>query len=153
MIGQRVLVRSSVKLMKGDKVISEKVTYEKPMEKPVVAPPPPIAKPKTPPPTSPKSEARPEFLEPTPTPMSEAIKKQWRDDMKLSEEAYYSWEASLPSTWEREIERLECERSSYNKKAAWSASDLNRVEEIDEQLKACEEILNRFYDEEDYESE
>jgi hypothetical protein len=151
MIGQRVLVKSSVKVMKGEKVISEQITFEKPKEIP--KPPAPIQKPVSPS-TPPKDAERPTFLEPLPSPISEAIRKQWREDMKRNAEEYLNWESSLPSTWEREIQRLEKERERFNRKAGWSASDMKRVEEIDEELKACNEILNRFYDyEEDYESE
>ena len=155
MIGQKVLVRQSVKVMKGDKVLSETILFEKPKEVPTPTAPAPIQKPKTPP-TSPKA-TRPEFLEPmviSPT-VSEGIKKQWREEMRQSEQQYYGWEANLPATWEREIERLERERERFNKKPNWSASDLAKVERIDKELESCIQILNRFYDYEttDYESE
>ncbi len=148
----RTLVRSTMKIMKGDKVISEKVTFEKPKEIIVQQAPPALKSPKSP--TSP-SEKRPEFLEPISPPKPTAHLKIYEEEMKQRQQDYLDWEASLPSTWIREIERLEREREKYNKKAAWSASDLATVERIDQEIKECELFLDRMYkeSEEYYESE
>ena len=151
---QKTLVRTTAKVMKGGKVISEKIIYEKPKEIEVVpapVPPPPIKTPITPPPLSPTA-ARPEFMEPlvSPTKMNE-FRKAWLEDMKKNEAEFLAWEASQPGTWIREIDRLEREREPYNKKRSWTAKDLAAVEKIDQKIKACEEILGRMEEEAYYE--
>ena len=150
MIGQKVLILQSVKVMKGDKVLSEKIIFERAKEVAPLPPPPAaevsIQKPKSPP-ISP-TVARPEFLEPlglSPT-ASDDFKKMWREDMKDNEKNYNTWEANQASTWEREIERLEKERERYNTKSHWSAPDLANVERIDKDLMCCIQILDRFYE-------
>ncbi len=150
MQNQKILVRTTAKVMKGDKVISEKVVYEKPKEVIISQIPAPIKAPTTPPAALP-TENRPEFLEPMPnSPKMNEIRKAWVEDMKKNQEEFLAWEASQPGTWIREIDRLEREREPYNKKRSWSAKDLAAVEKIDEKIKACEQILDRMAEEEEY---
>lgn len=154
MNGQKVLVRQSVKVMVGEKMISEKLIFEKPIEKPVVAPqpPPPIQRPVTPP-ISPSAKDRPGFLEPLPSPKAEAFRKAFLADIKKQQEEFLEWESNQAGTWVREIERLERYREKYNKKRGWSAEDLAEVEQIDKQIKECQGILYRLQEEEWYSGE
>ena len=50
-----------------------------------------------------------------------------------------------PDYWEDQLDLLERQRSRYHKKAAWSAADIKAIEEIDEEIKNIEAILDRFY--------
>jgi hypothetical protein len=137
-----VLIRQTKSIMKGGKMLSVEVLYERPTENPTpVAPPPSIKKPESPP-TSPTSKERPEFMEPLPSsPSTDAYRKAFYEEMKKREQEYYEWEAQQPGTWYREIESLERRREKYNKKAAWSASDVAEVDRIDKKIKEYEKIL------------
>ena len=150
---QKVLVRQTVTVMKGDKVISTKVIFEKPKDVPIVPKlsiPEPIKKPVTPP-MSPIAKERPGFLEPNPvSPGAEALKRFYMDSMRKNQEEYYEWEANQPSTWTRMIDELERRREKYNKKAAWSAMDLLEVEKIDKRIAECEDILGRLEEDDEY---
>lgn len=133
------MTKQVVRIMRGDEVISERVTFEKPSQQ-VVQAPPPIQRPPTPP--SPKAEDRPDFLEPLSPTRSAAIQKAWADDLRRQQEEYLIWEADQPDTWRREIENLERMRERYNKKAAWAATDVAEVEKIDKRILELQIILN-----------
>jgi hypothetical protein len=51
-----------------------------------------------------------------------------------------------PDYWEDHLDVLERMRSRYHKKAAWSPADIKAIDEIDEEIKNIEAILDRFYD-------
>ncbi len=146
MNSQPVLIRQTKSIMKGGKVLSLEVLYERPkVEK--VAPasaPPSIKKPESPPtPTSPTSKERPDFLEPLPTsPSSDAYRKAFYEEMKKREQEYYEWEAEQPSTYQREIELLERRREKYNKKASWSAKDAAEVDKIDKEIAENQKMID-----------
>ncbi len=146
---QKVLVRQTVKIMKGDKVISEKVVFQKAPEIKIEVPP-PIQKPVSPPISPTSKEKRPEFMEPTPSPTSLAYRKAMEEDMKRRQQEFLVWEAKQPGTWMREIENLERYRQKYNKKANWSASDLAAVEAIDKRIQECLSTLQELQEEDDY---
>jgi hypothetical protein len=153
MIGQKVLVRQTKSIMRGGNIISTEVIYERPKETPKVTPPPAIKKPESPP-VSPTSKDRPEFLEPlSPTPRTEAYRNAFLEDLKKRQEEYLIWESQQPGTWYREIEMLERRREKYNKKAAWSASDMAEVDRIDKKIKECEKILETLEEEDWYSGE
>ena len=150
MNAQKVLVRQTKIITKGDTEISREVLYERQKE---VTPPPAIKKPVSPP-ASPSSKDRPEFLEPlTVTPKADAYRQAFLDDMRKRQEEFLIWEAKQPGTWYREIEMLERRREKYNKKAAWSASDMAEVDRIDKKIKECEKILEALEDEDWYSGE
>jgi hypothetical protein len=68
------------------------------------------------------------------------------------EEAIERWKQAQiqmvndPEYWEDHLDVLERQRSRYHKKAAWSAADIKAIDEIDEEIKNIEAILDRFYD-------
>ena len=147
----KVLVRQTKVILKGEKVLSSELLYEKPQVATVQIPsagPPPIQTQKSPP-SSPTSNYRPEFLEPLPSPKTTAFRKTYEEDLKRRQQEFLEWEANQPSTWMREIERLERERERFNKKRSWSAKDLAEVEKIDACIKDCEGILDRIIEEEE----
>ncbi len=152
MNSQPVLIRQTKSIMKGGKVLSLEVLYERPkVEKVTLAPasaPPSIKKPESPPtPTSPTSKERPDFLEPLPTsPSSDAYRKAFYEEMKKREQEYYEWEAEQPSTYQREIELLERRREKYNKKASWSAKDAAEVDKIDKEIAENQKMINWLKD-------
>ncbi len=128
--------------MKGGKVLSVEVLYERPKETPKPVAPSPIKKPESPP-TTPTSKERPDFLEPLPTsPSSDAYRKAFYEEMKKREQEYYEWEAEQPSTYQREIELLERRREKYNKKASWSAKDAAEVDKIDKEIAENQKMID-----------
>lgn len=87
------------------------------------------------------SPSRPHFLEPlSPTiePLQKAIIKQNEGKYLefLMEQAYF---------WEERIEQLERRREKYNIKGSWSAEDVFATEEIDKEIRFCEENLYKIY--------
>lgn len=52
--------------------------------------------------------------------------------------------------WERRIESLEKSRERYNKKMGWSAEDIAAVEEIDAEIKECEDEISRIEEMDDF---
>jgi hypothetical protein len=68
------------------------------------------------------------------------------------EEALERWKQAQiqmvndPEYWEDHLDVLERQRSRYHMKAAWSAADIKAIDEIDEDIKNIEAILDRFYD-------
>jgi len=137
--------------MKGDKVLSVEVLYERPKGTPKdTTPLPSIKVPDTPIP-SPLTSPRPDFLEPLPVSPGSSFQKEFLDDMKKNQEAFIEWEVSQPSTWHEEIENLEWRREKYNIKAAWSAKDISEVEKIDSLIKEYNETLYNL-EEVDYQS-
>ncbi len=87
---------------------------------------------------------RPEFLEPI-SPVAklsaDSISKLFVEYQKKNVEEYLHWEAQQPSTWLKQIEVLENQRSKITKKGKLSAEDLSRLDEIDERIEYCEEVL------------
>jgi len=148
MIGQKILVRQTKTIVKGDKVISSEVLFERKREEPKVITPPPVIKKPISPPESPSTKDRPEFLEPLAlSPKSDAYRKVMLEDMEKRQQEFLAWEARQPGTWYREIEALERYREKYNKKAAWSANDAAEVDRIDKKIKECEKILEELEEE------
>ena len=87
---------------------------------------------------------RPNFLEPispvvktTPDVANKLILEYQKKNM----EEFYQWEANQPSTWLREIEVLENQRSKITKKGKLSAEDANELDLIDEKIEYCEDVL------------
>ncbi len=147
-------MRQTKTVMKGGKVLSSEVLYERPKEEPKVVTPPAVIKKPVTPPASPKAKDRPEFLEPLAlSPKTEAYRKMMLEDMEKAQQDYIAWEARQPGTWYREIETLERYREKYNKKAAWSASDAAEVDRIDKKIKECEKILEELEEDEYYSGE
>jgi len=87
---------------------------------------------------------RPEFLEPI-SPVTKApadsIGKLFVEYQKKNMEEYLHWEEQQPSTWLRQIEVLENQRSKITKKGKLSAEDVSKLDEIDERIEYCEEVL------------
>ncbi len=114
-----------------------------------------LAVPAPPPPPPPKVET------PPPTPKAEIVEQRPQTDEELeefyhqkmvqhykeSEENYYRWLETLPSTWEKRIEYFEFLRQKYNQKAGWSADDLHEVEMIDNDIEYCKRKLKKILDE------
>lgn len=154
-LGKEVLITRKRIVMKGDKVISEEILYTIKSEPPktTLAP---IQIPKTPSPvllSSPKKD-RPEFLEPLGiSPRAEDTSKLFQEGLQRNLKEYLEWEANQPSTWERELKKYQAQRVAFTKKAAWSAKDMVEVNTLDKAIKECEEVLNRFYEEESEEEE
>jgi hypothetical protein len=148
MNSQPVLIRKTKSIMKGGKVLSLEVLYERPKVEVAITPPPSIKKPESPPtPTSPTSKQRPEFMEPLPTsPSSDVHRKVFYEEMQKREQEYYEWEAHQPSTYRREIELLERLREKYNKKASWSAKDAAEVDRIDKEIAANLKMIDWLED-------
>lgn len=154
MIGQKVLVRQSRVVMKGDKIISSEVLYQRPVEVQKASPAPSPAAPTIKIPASPKEAERPGFMEPLGiSPKADATRKAFIDDMKKNQDEFLEWEANQRGTWLRQMEALVRQREKYSKKRSWSAKDMAEVEQIDKQMKECEEILDRLEEEEWYSGE
>ena len=87
---------------------------------------------------------RPEFFEP-PSPLAkvpaDTISKLFAEYQKKNMEEYADWEIQQPSTWLRQIEVLEIQRSKIVRKGKLSATDLEELEEIDDRIEYCEEAL------------
>ncbi len=66
-----------------------------------------------------------------------------------------SLEADLDSVcyWESRLETLERCRERYNKKRAWSADDIQAVDEIDAEIQVCEENIDRIEGWDEFEGE
>ena len=47
-----------------------------------------------------------------------------------------------PSFWRRRLEILELRRCRYTKVGAWTATIVSYVNELDEQIKECTEMIN-----------
>ncbi len=150
---QPVLVRQTKSIVKGGKVLSTEVLYERPKEVMPAAPPPAIKKPESPA-TSPTAKERPGFLEPIPSsPKVDPYRKVLYEDMKKKEQEFYEWEARQPSTYRREIELLERRREKYNKKAAWSAKDAAEVDKIDKEIEANQKMIDWLEEDYDYDED
>jgi hypothetical protein len=63
--------------------------------------------------------------------------------------------ADLDSTayWESRLETLERSRERYNKKRGWSAEDIQAVDEIDAEIRECEENIDRIEEWDEFEGE
>lgn len=116
---------------------------------------------------------RPEFLEPLspkpvtpppppPTPweilgmaetdyhaMMGRVRQQMMDSMRETYMNNLLADLDSPSFWLGRIEQLEREREYFNKKRGWSALDIASVDRIDEEIKECEDELDRIYAKED----
>ena len=92
---------------------------------------------------------RPQFLEPiSPIPnlTSGAMNKMIQEYQKKNMEEFYQWEANQPSTWLRQIEVLENQRSKITKKGKLSAEDANELDFLDEKIEYCEKVLAELED-------
>lgn len=129
----RVFNESQVPAHLKDEVLRIKTSATKLQKQPPKPVPSPVKEvPKSP---------RPEFLEPIsppPASTSNLLQEYQRKNM----EEYLRWEIQQPSTWLRQIEVLENQRSKITRKGKLSANDLNELEEIDEKIKYCEDTLN-----------
>lgn len=91
-------------------------------------------------PTKVQESPRPDFLEPvSPKPISP--EKLIQEYQRKNVEEYLRWEMEQPSTYLRQIELLEIRRSKITMKGKLSAKDLEELEEIDEQIEECEDVL------------
>ena len=54
---------------------------------------------------------------------------------------YYNAEAQCASTWHRQIERLEQQRSRITRTGRLSANDIDELERIDEEIEYCNTII------------
>ena len=107
---------------------------------------------------------RPEFLEPlSPGPASaqspweriglteeeytalqERVRNAFVTERKKEYNVFLLAEMEMPAFWSRRMDQLEKEREVFNKKWGWSAAELARVEQIDEELKECQEEFDRL---------
>jgi hypothetical protein len=84
---------------------------------------------------------RPEFLEPiSPKPQISSA-KMIQDYQRKNMEAYFQWEVQQPSTWLKQIEVFEKQRSKITQKGKLSANDLEELEALDEKIEYCEDAL------------
>ncbi len=107
-----------------------------------------MAKPKEPIKSPPTKEVvasvRPGFMEPiSPTAHTspDVISKIMLEYQRKNAEEFFQWEANQSSTWLRQIEVLENQRSKITKKGKLSAEDANELDLIDERIEYCEEVL------------
>ena len=117
----------------------------------VPAPPPaPAPVPVTPPPT-PKieEEIEDENRVKTDEELVEMVTRQMLKYQKESEELYFKWLETLPSTWEKRILDLEFRRKYFNQKRGWSADDQYEVEQIDLDIAYCKNKLEQCLEEMD----
>lgn len=87
---------------------------------------------------------RPEFLEPI-SPVGIVSPKvsamMVREYTKKNMEEYLQWEIQQPSTWLKQLDVFENQRSKITKKGKLSASDLDELDDLDEKIKYCEDAL------------
>jgi hypothetical protein len=87
---------------------------------------------------------RPGFLEPM-SPVAKVAPdlsdKLMKEYQRKNMEEYYQWEIDQPSTWLKQIDFLENQRSKITKKGKLSAEDLKRLDEIDSEMEYCEGVL------------
>ncbi len=81
--------------------------------------------------------------------MQERVHRQYLQDMRQTYIDNLLSELDSPGYWTRRIERLEKEREVFNKKRGWSAMDIACVEQIDADIKECEDELERIHSEVD----
>lgn len=60
-------------------------------------------------------------------------------------EAAWQREYNSPAYWMSVIDQLSMEREAIQKKRAWSAEDVNRIESIDKEIKDLEDLLCEHY--------
>ena len=77
------------------------------------------------------------------------VRKAFAAERKKDYEAYLIADLENPAFWLRRLEHLETQRDVFNKKWGWSAAELAFVERLDEDIKECEDELDRLYSEED----
>lgn len=103
-----------------------------------------ITKPKEPVKSPLVATPRPGFMEPISPVVKtspDTISKMMLEYQKKNMAEYYEWEANQASTWLRQIEVLETQRSKITKKGKLSAEDLSQLDEIDDRIEYCEEVL------------
>lgn len=83
------------------------------------------------------------------TAMQDRVRKQMIEDMRQSYITNIIADLKTPSFWNRRIESLEKEREYFNKKRGWSAADIACVEQIDDDIKECQEEIEALYAEQD----
>lgn len=79
--------------------------------------------------------------------MRERVAKQMAEWQVENMKAFLEAELDSVAYWESRIETLERCRERYNKKAAWSAEDVQAVDEIDADIRECEENIERLEEE------
>lgn len=77
------------------------------------------------------------------------VRKAFAVERKKAYESYLIADLENPVFWLRRLEHLEMQREAFNTKWGWSAAELACVERIDEEIKECEDELDRLYSEED----
>ena len=82
--------------------------------------------------------------------LCERVVKQMRESQLETYKQNMLAEWDSISFWERRIESLECSRERYNKKAGWSSSDIADVDEIDAEIKECEDHITRIEEMDDF---
>lgn len=81
--------------------------------------------------------------------LMDRIRSEFRAQRKREYENALLAEMRTPAYWLRRIEILETSREPFNKKGGWSAAELNYVEQLDEEIRECEEQLDLIYSDED----
>jgi hypothetical protein len=76
--------------------------------------------------------------------MRERVAKQMAEWQVENMKAFLEAELDSVAYWESRLETLERCRERYNKKAAWSAADIDAVDEIDAEMAECEENIDRL---------
>ncbi len=76
--------------------------------------------------------------------MLERVAKQMMEWQIENYKAALDADLDSISYWESRLDWLEQSRERYNKKRGWSAEDIYAVEEIDDQIKECEENIDRI---------
>jgi len=95
------------------------------------------------------TSARPEFLEPISpvgivSPMDS--KKMLREYEQKNMNDFFRWEVQQPSTWLKQIEVFENQRSKITKRGKLSADNIEELDELDEKIKYCENVLAELED-------
>jgi hypothetical protein len=95
------------------------------------------------------TNARPEFLEPISpvgivSPMDS--RKMLREYEQKNMKEYFQWEVQQPSTWLKQIEVFENQRSKITRKGTLSARNIKELDELDEKIEYCENALAELED-------
>ena len=95
------------------------------------------------------ASTRPEFLEPISpvgivSPMDS--KKMLREYEQKNMKEFFQWEVQQPSTWLKQIEVFENQRSKITKKGMLSAANIEELDELDEKIEYCEGVLAELED-------
>lgn len=127
----RVFSESQIPDNLKSEILRMKAEYE--AKQPVkAAPPPPLVV---------ATNPRPEFLEPISPKPQISSGKMIQEYQRKNMEEYLRWEVQQPSTWLKQMDVFENQRSNITKKGKLSANDLDELEELDEKIKYCEDVL------------